>query len=122
MVHICSVRASHLLVKHKGSRNPKSWKDPNGTAITQRTKEQAIAILQGYKTQIEGKNATFGDLAKQHSDCSSAKQAGDLGWFKAGQMQRPFEDATFALKVSYRSVLCLCCVKTHNHIHNPALH
>jgi len=43
--------------------------------------------------------ATFEELAKQFSDCSSAKQGGDLGPFGRGQMQKPFEEATFALAV-----------------------
>ncbi len=34
------VRASHLLVKHQGSRRPASWKDESGAVITKRTKEQ----------------------------------------------------------------------------------
>lgn len=37
------IRASHLLVKHKDSRNPSSWKE---TQIT-RTKEEARKILEG---------------------------------------------------------------------------
>ncbi|KAF9055997.1 rotamase-domain-containing protein [Panaeolus papilionaceus] len=89
------VRASHLLVKHKDSRRPSSWKEENIT----RTKEEAIAILRGYQAEINGSAEIFGDLAGQHSDCSSHSNAGDLGWFGPGQMQKPFEDATFALDV-----------------------
>lgn len=42
------VRASHLLVKHQGSRRPASWKDESGAVITKRTKEQVCAIPQFY--------------------------------------------------------------------------
>ncbi|PPQ74416.1 hypothetical protein CVT24_001045 [Panaeolus cyanescens] len=89
------VRASHLLVKHKDSRRPSSWKEANIT----RTKEEAIEILRGYQAEIGGSPDKFGELAGQHSDCSSHANAGDLGWFGPGQMQKPFEDATFALDV-----------------------
>ena len=47
---------------------------------------------------MEGK-ANFGDIAQENSDCSSAKKDGDLGFFGRGQMQKPFEDVTFGLKV-----------------------
>ena len=33
------------------------------------------------------------------SDCGSAAQGGDLNRFGRGDMQKPFEDATYALKV-----------------------
>ncbi|KAH7927257.1 rotamase-domain-containing protein [Leucogyrophana mollusca] len=89
------VRASHLLVKHKDSRRPSSWKEANIT----RTKEEAIAILKGYQEQIDGSQKKFAELAQEHSDCSSHSNQGDLSWFKRGQMQKPFEDATYALQV-----------------------
>ncbi|KAH9983881.1 hypothetical protein BJV77DRAFT_1040742 [Russula vinacea] len=89
------VRASHLLVKHSGSRRPSSWKEPNIT----RSKEEAIAILRGYKAEIGTSTEKFGSLARKHSDCSSHDHDGDLGWFGHGQMQKPFEDATFSLRV-----------------------
>ena len=41
----------------------------------------------------------FKELASEFSDCSSAKKGGDLGMFGPGQMQKPFEDATFGLQV-----------------------
>ena len=58
----------------------------------------------------EGASATSTtqDLASQFSDCSSAKKGGDLGMFGPGQMQKPFEDATFALQVSDHASLCSC--------------
>lgn len=89
------VQASHLLVKHAGSRRPSSWKEENIT----RSKEEARKILQGYLQQIE-EGTNFAELAGKHSDCSSYKKGGDLGKFKRGMMQKPFEDAAFGLKVN----------------------
>jgi len=104
-----SVRASHLLVKHKESRRPASWKEPNIT----RTVDEAIAILRGYQAQIGGDPAKFAQLAQQHSDCSSHTAGGDLGFFQRGSMQKPFEDATFALQVGQMSDV----VKTDSGVH-----
>jgi len=93
------VRASHLLVKHSGSRNPSSWREAKIT----RSKAEAIEILRDYQTQISGSHEKFAQLAKEFSDCSSARKGGDLGDFGPGQMQKPFEDATFALKIGEMS-------------------
>lgn len=76
-----------------------SWKDPEGAEIKQRTKQQAIEILKKHREAIASGQAKFADLAKVHSDCGSAANGGDLGQFGRGAMQKPFEDATFALKV-----------------------
>jgi len=58
-----------------------------------------LVILKGYREKIVSGEATFEDLASKYSDCSSAKRGGDLGPFGRGQMQKPFEDATYSLKV-----------------------
>lgn len=88
-----------MLVKHQGSRRPASWKDPEGKIIQKTTRDDAVAQLQQFKSDIESGKSTLADLASKNSDCSSAKRGGDLGWFGRGQMQEPFEKAAFALKV-----------------------
>ncbi|KAJ8684204.1 hypothetical protein QAD02_019996 [Eretmocerus hayati] len=89
------VHCSHILVKHSGSRRPSSWREQTIT----RSKEEALELLKSYREQIVSGEATFGSLAAKYSDCSSAKRNGDLGPFKRGSMQKPFEEAAFALKV-----------------------
>lgn len=90
-----TITASHLLVKHKDSRRPSSWKETNIT----RTKEEATEILREYQAQFGTSIKAFEELASLHSDCSSHSQKGNLGPFSKGQMQKPFEDAAFALQV-----------------------
>ena len=67
--------------------------------IRQRTKEQAIAHLKALRQQVVDGKVDLATLAARESDCSSAKSGGDLGRFGRGAMQKPFEDATYALKV-----------------------
>ncbi|XP_051012750.1 peptidyl-prolyl cis-trans isomerase NIMA-interacting 1 [Acomys russatus] len=93
------VRCSHLLVKHSQSRRPSSWRQEKIT----RSKEEALELINGYIQKIKSGEEDFESLASQFSDCSSAKARGDLGAFSRGQMQKPFEDASFALRTGEMS-------------------
>ncbi|KFR04355.1 Peptidyl-prolyl cis-trans isomerase NIMA-interacting 1 [Nipponia nippon] len=95
------VRCSHLLVKHNQSRRPSSWRQEKIT----RTKDEALELIngKGYIQKIKSGEEDFESLASQFSDCSSAKAGGDLGAFGRGQMQKPFEDASFALRAGEMS-------------------
>lgn len=68
------IRASHLLVKHRDSRRPSSWRESEIT----RTKEEAIEILKEHEEKIKSGGKTLGELAMEESDCSSARKKGDL--------------------------------------------
>ncbi|KAF2215368.1 hypothetical protein CERZMDRAFT_65672 [Cercospora zeae-maydis SCOH1-5] len=88
------IRAAHLLVKHKDSRRPSSWRESEIT----RSKEEAREIIRRYESKIRNGETSLGDLAVTESDCSSARKRGDLGFFGKGDMQAEFEQASFALK------------------------
>ncbi len=47
------------------------------------------------KSQIEG-GADFAKLAKEHSQCPSGKEGGDLGEFGPGQMVKEFDEVVFS--------------------------
>ena len=49
--------------------------------------DEALEILKGYREKIDSGDASFDDLASEYSDCSSARNKGDLGPFGRGQMQ-----------------------------------
>jgi len=58
-------------------------------------KAEAKEKLQGILKEAKG-GADFAELAKQYSECPSAPQGGDLGYFGRGQMVKPFEDVVFS--------------------------
>jgi NIMA-interacting peptidyl-prolyl cis-trans isomerase 1 len=109
------VRASHILVKHVGSRRPSSWRE----AKIVRSREDAIGKMNNMRNKIMSVLAAspqadiFEKIASQQSDCSSAKKAGDLGFFTREKMMKPFSDAAFALKVGEISDI----VETDSGIH-----
>ena len=82
------VRASHILLMYEGSVSSSAT----------RSKEEAATQIADLRGQIEG-GAAFADLARDHSDCPSGAQGGDLGMFGRGQMVPEFETATFAMEV-----------------------
>ncbi|KAF8543096.1 hypothetical protein BDD12DRAFT_271548 [Trichophaea hybrida] len=88
------IRCAHLLVKHRESRRPSSWKQAEIT----RTKDEAKEILSEFERRIRAGELSLADLAASESDCSSARKRGDLGLFGRGEMQAEFEDAAFALQ------------------------
>ncbi len=50
------------------------------------------------KKQIET-GSDFAAVAKEHSQCPSGKQGGDLGEFGRGQMVREFDEVVFTAEV-----------------------
>lgn len=92
--HDGKIRCAHLLIKHYGSRRPASWREAKIT----RSKEEAMSIILAHEAEIRAGTTSLRDLAITESDCSSARKRGDLGFFGRGDMQKEFEDASFALK------------------------
>jgi peptidyl-prolyl cis-trans isomerase C len=60
-------------------------------------KASAKKTLQDIKARL-AKGEDFAALAKEFSQDSSSANNGDLGYFRRGQMVKPFEDAAFSLK------------------------
>ena len=89
------MRASHLLCKHSGSRNPVSRRTNQSTSNV--TPAAAQAELRVILETINKDN--FAQKAFERSDCGSFAQGGDLGEFGPGAMMKPFEDAVLSLKV-----------------------
>jgi peptidyl-prolyl cis-trans isomerase C len=66
----------------------------NAAHILVDSEEKATAL----KAEIEG-GADFAEVAKANSSDGAAANGGDLGWFGAGMMVKPFEDAVLAAEV-----------------------
>ena len=89
------IRASHLLIKHRESRRPSSWKSDKIT----RSKEEARSILEKHENAIKSGETTLSQLAMTESDCSSARKGGDL------YVMLPLFFLPFGRSISYHRVL-----------------
>ncbi len=81
------VRASHILLMYEGSMR----------STASRSQDEAKTLMLDLKEQIENGTA-FADLAKEHSDCPSGNDGGDLGHFGKGMMVPEFEESAFSME------------------------
>lgn len=70
-----SVKARHILIR------------PDGGVDAQAKADSLLNVIK--------KGGKFAELAKEYSQDGSAQEGGDLGWFSAGAMVPPFNDACF---------------------------
>jgi peptidyl-prolyl cis-trans isomerase SurA len=95
------VRLSEILIAPKVPAKPASSADakpgPPTEAETQAALDAAKAKAEDLLDQIN-KGAKFDDLAKKYSNGPSAKDGGDLNYFKRGTLSKELEDKVFALK------------------------
>jgi len=78
-----NAKASHILIR---------W-DDNSDASKKVAKEKAKKILD----DIKG-GASFAAKAREFGTDGTSSQGGDLGYFKTGQMVKPFDQAVFSAK------------------------
>ena len=78
------VKASHILFK---------LSQDDSEEVRSEVKKRAEKVLEKAR-----KGENFAGLAKEYSQGPSKSRGGDLGYFKSGEMEPPFEEAAFALK------------------------
>ncbi|MBI5788225.1 MAG: peptidylprolyl isomerase [Candidatus Schekmanbacteria bacterium] len=77
------VKASHILIKVE-------------PAADEAEKTAAHKKIEQIQERVK-KGEDFAALAKEVSQCPSAEQGGDLGYFGRGRMVKPFEDTAFSI-------------------------
>jgi peptidyl-prolyl cis-trans isomerase C len=83
------VKASHILIKVEAD-------------APEAQKAEARKKIESVRQKMQ-KGEDFGNLAKTYSEGPSGPNGGDLGYFRRGQMVKPFEDAAFGLKLNETS-------------------
>lgn len=78
------VKASHILIKVE-------------TGATEAQKTEARKKIEEAQQKLQ-KGEDFSTIAQNYSEGPSNKNGGDLGYFRRGQMVKPFEEAAFSLK------------------------
>jgi len=67
-------------------------------ALIDATNDLKRVTLEGVRKQL-AEGADFGDVARNLSECASAKNGGDLGELARGKMPKAFDDAAFAQEI-----------------------
>jgi peptidyl-prolyl cis-trans isomerase C len=80
------VKASHILIKVD-------------SGATEGQKAEARKKIDTVQQKIKN-GGDFAELAKEYSEGPSKTRGGDLGYFRRGQMVKPFEDAVFTMKTN----------------------
>lgn len=78
------VKASHILIKVDAKADPSK-------------KDQAYKKIKEIQKKLKD-GQDFATLAKEYSEGPSNVKGGDLGYFRRGQMVKPFESVAFSLK------------------------
>ena len=76
-----SVKIGHILLKVDREADDTAWDKAKGKL-----------------ERLKKSKKDFRELAREHSQCASAKDGGDLGFFARGQLYRPLENAAVTLK------------------------
>jgi peptidyl-prolyl cis-trans isomerase SurA len=95
------VRLSEILIAPKVPAKPAPAAGAKPEPPTDAENEAALAAAQAKAQDLLDqihKGAKFTDLAKKYSDGPSAKDGGDLSYFKRGTLAKELEDKVFALK------------------------
>jgi peptidyl-prolyl cis-trans isomerase SurA len=98
------VRLSEILIAPKIPAKPAAGGDAakaDPPAPSQAETDAALAAAQAKAQDVLDqihKGAKFEDLAKKYSDGPSAKEGGDLSYFKRGTLSKELEDKVFSLK------------------------
>jgi peptidyl-prolyl cis-trans isomerase SurA len=94
------VRLSEILIAPKPPAKPAGLDgkpEPPSEAESAAALAAAQAKAQELLEQIR-KGANFAEIAKKNSDGTSAKEGGDLSYFKRGTLAKELEDKVFSLK------------------------
>ncbi|MGO9863310.1 MAG: peptidylprolyl isomerase [Terriglobales bacterium] len=95
------VRLSEILIAPKTPAQPAPTADAKPAPPSEADTEAALAAAQAQAQDILEqihKGAKFADLAKKYSEGPSAKDGGDLSYFKRGTLAPELDDKVFALK------------------------
>ena len=100
------IRCRHIILKHVGVKN--ATDNVRRRSIT-RSQDEAEKKMRETLLKILEDQSHFPKIAREISECQSCLKggldAGDLGWFRKGKMNKQFEAVAFALKIGQISDL-----------------